>query len=101
VVDALVMIVDRNREDALRVVLADHIIVENIADFLRGRNAVTRLHIRVLVLLADDVHAKLDAFIANENGRPCNELTDFVLALAAEGAVERVLGVVTPAFFRH
>ena len=41
-----------------------------------------------LVLLADDVHAKLDALIADEDRRPGNELAHVMLALSAERAVE-------------
>ena len=37
--------------------------------------------------------AKLDALVANEDGRPGNELAHLVLALAAERAVERVLPI--------
>ena len=48
---------------------------------------------RRLVLLADDVHAQLDALVANEDGRPGNELAHLVLAFAAERAVERVLRI--------
>jgi hypothetical protein len=54
-------------------------------------NAVPRFDESVLVLLADDVHAQLDAFIADEYGRTGNQLTDFMLALAAERAIEGVL----------
>ena len=43
-VEALVMVVNRDREDALGLELADHIIVEHLADFARRRNAVTALH---------------------------------------------------------
>src|SRR5208337_650536 len=100
-VNALIVVVNGNREHALGVILANHVIVENDAYLLRGRNAIARLHVGVLVLLADDVHAKLNAFIANENRWPCNEFADFMLALAAERAIERILGVVTPAVFRH
>ena len=55
-------------------------------------NPVARLHQRGLVLLADDVHAQLDALVADENGRAGDELAHLVLALAAERAVERILG---------
>src|SRR6185437_10235342 len=48
---------------------------------------------RRLVLLMDDVLAQLDALVADEDGRPGNELAHLVLALAAEGAVERVLRI--------
>ena len=60
---------------------------------LRRRHPVARLHEARLVLLADDVHAELDALVANEHRRARDELADLVLALAAERAVEGVLGV--------
>src|SRR5262245_49457572 len=41
-------------------------------------------------LLADDVQANLDALIADVNGRAGNQLAHGVLALAAEGAIERL-----------
>ena len=87
------MVVHRDREHPLGVVLADHVVVEDLADLARRRHAVPRLHQRGLVLLADDVHAELDAFIADEHGRAGDQLADLVLALAAERAVESVLGV--------
>src|SRR5207244_6928580 len=74
-------------------ILADDIIVENPADVARPGNPVARLDQRRLVLLTDDVHAELDTFVADEDGRPGNQLPDFVLALAAERAVERVFRV--------
>src|SRR5689334_7299086 len=73
--------------------LADDVVVEHLADLARGGNPVPRFHQRGLVLLADDVHAQLDALIADENRRAGDELANLVLALAAEGAVERVLRV--------
>src|SRR5207248_10310437 len=48
----------------------DHVVVENLADFLRSRNAVARLHQRGLVFLTDDVHAQFDTLIADEHCRP-------------------------------
>src|SRR5258708_6875443 len=84
---------DRDRKHLLGVVLADDVVVEDLADLLRGRNIVARFRQRRLVLLADDVQAKLDALVANEDGRPGNELARLLLALAAERAVERVLRI--------
>src|SRR6202034_733542 len=80
-------------EHSLGLGLADHIIVENLTYFPGGRNAVLAFDKCGLALLADDVHAQLNAFIADEYGRPGDELADFMLALAAERAIERIFGV--------
>src|SRR5262249_19340598 len=87
------MIVDGDREDLLGVILADHVVVENLSDLLRRRDAVLRFRQRGSLLLTNDVHAKLDAFVADEHGRTGNELAHLVLALAAERAMERGLGL--------
>jgi hypothetical protein len=73
--------------------LADHVVVEHIADLLRGGHAIGGFQPGGFRLLADDVHAQLDAFIADEHRRTRDQLAHLVLALAAEGAVERVLAV--------
>src|SRR6202035_2234674 len=100
VVEPLVVVVDRDREDLLGVILADHIIVKDFAYLLRGRNPVARLDQRGLVLLADDVHAQLDALVADEHRRSGDELAHLVLALTAERTVQSVLGI-TAADFAH
>src|SRR6266852_5634378 len=46
VIEALVVIVDRDRQHLLRMALTDDVIVKDLVDFLRGRNAVSRLHQR-------------------------------------------------------
>src|SRR5262249_43325193 len=94
-VETLVVIMDRDREHLLSVILTDDIVVENFAYLLRSRNAVARLHQRGLVLLANDVHAQFDALVADEYGRAGDELAHLVLAFAAERAVERILGIAT------
>ena len=88
---------DSDRKHLLGVVLADDVVVEDLADLLRCRNLVARFRQRRLVFLDDDVQAKLDAFVANEDGWPGNELAHLVLALAAERAVERVLRIAAAA----
>src|ERR1700736_5411915 len=93
VIEPLVVIVNGDREHLLGVALTDHVIVEDLADFLRGGNAVARLHQRGFVLLADDIHAQLNAFVADEYGGTRDQLADLMLALAAERAIQRVLGV--------
>src|SRR5215469_11689432 len=92
VVETFVVIMDSDREHLLGVLLANDVVVKNFAYLLGSRNAVARLHQRGLVLLADDVHAQLDALVADKYGRTGDELAHLVLALAAKRAVERILG---------
>ena len=87
----LVVVVNRYRENPLGMSLANYVIVEDGAYVLRRRNAVAGLDQGRFVLLANDVHAQLDAFIADEHRRAGNQLPHLVLALAAKGAVKRVL----------
>ena len=92
-VQALVMIVDSHGQDPLGLKLTDHVVVQHLADFAGCGNAVAAFHQRGLVLLANDIHAKLDAFVADEHGRTGDQLANLVLALAAERAIERVFRV--------
>ena len=89
----LVVVVHRHGQDALGVRLANDIIVEDLEDLLWRRHALAGLHHRGLVFLSDDVHAQLDAFVADEDGRSGNQLANFVLALAAKRAVKRIFAV--------
>src|SRR5262245_9649616 len=91
-VDPLVVIMDRDREHLLSVILTDDIVVKNFAYLFRGRNAVARLHQGGFILLADDVHAQLDALVADKYGPAGDELAHLVLALAAEPAKVPFLG---------
>ncbi|CFX44126.1 protein of unknown function [Candidatus Filomicrobium marinum] len=91
VIETLVVVVDRNREHTLSVILANDVRVQNLTDFLWCWNAVTRLYEGVLVFLADDIHAEFNAFIADEHGWPGNQFSNLVLALSAEGAIKGVL----------
>src|SRR6202035_4783294 len=93
VIEALVMIVNSNRQDPLGLRLPDDVIVQNLADLPGSRDAVAGFYKRGFVLLADDIHAKFDAFIADENRRAGNELAHLMLAFAAKRAIERVFRV--------
>src|SRR4029078_5799889 len=96
-VERLVRVWDRTREDLLGVVLTDYIVVENLADFLGRRDAIARLDQRGFVLLADDVHAQFDALVTDKHRRPGDELAHLVLALAAKRAIQSVFRIATAA----
>jgi hypothetical protein len=80
VMEALVVVVDGDRQHLLRMILANHVIVENLADFLRRWDPVPGFAQSGLGILAADVRAQLNAFIADEHRRPGDELADLMSA---------------------
>src|SRR4029078_7788606 len=88
--EALVVVVDRHREHFLRGLLADHVLVENGLDLGGPRELVSAALGALVELLANDVVAELDAFVANEHGGAGNELAHLVLTLAAERTVQQL-----------
>src|SRR5712692_8908348 len=100
VLQALVVVVYRDRKDLLGEFLPDHVLVQYPADF-PGRRQVGFGGLAALVrgaFLADDVVAQLDALVADEHRRPGDQLPHLVLALAAERAVEKFFAA---GFFGH
>ena len=91
---ALVVVVDGDREHLLGALLADHVLVEDLLDLVGLGKLVAGALGAILELLADDVVAELDALVADEHRRAGDQLADFVLALAAEGAVQQLAVVV-------
>src|SRR6202165_5246201 len=86
--DPLVVVVDGDREDALGVVLADHVLVERGADGLRVENeaALSLLRGGGPAVFLDHFVAEVDALVADEDARARDQLADLVLALSAERA---------------
>ena len=92
VLEALVVVIDRHRQDSLRHLLADDVLVQDVADLLRRRQ-VGLARLAALVgagFFADDIVAQLDAFVADEHRGPGDKLPHLMLALAAEGAVQEL-----------
>src|SRR5690606_21475489 len=103
VTQPLVVVVDGHRQHLLGVLLADHVLVEDLLDLARARQPVAGpFGAALLHLYPDDVIAEVDTLVADEHRGASNQLADLVLALATEGAVEQlavvaaaVLGVIT------
>ena len=93
VMQTLVMVVNRDRENFFRMALTNDIVIKDLANLLRRRHPVSRFDEMGFVLFADDVHAKLYAFITDEYGWTGDELANLVLALSTERTVQSVLGV--------
>ena len=84
--DALVVVVDRDGELLLRLFLADHVLVEELLDFLRHGQRRPDAPVVEPVVVRDDVVADLDALVADEDGGARNELADVVLIFVTERA---------------
>src|SRR6266571_1419917 len=87
-VDALVVVVDGDGEGLLRLLLADHILVQHLFDFGRGGDLGDRFGDLALFVLRQDLVAEGDALVTNVYRRPGDELPDRVLGLSAERAAE-------------
>ena len=90
VAQALVMVVDRHRQGALGLLLADHIAVQIGLDIGGGGQvcAARLVCIERGLLVADDFVAQVNALIADEHRRPGDQFLDFMLALAAKRAIQ-------------
>ena len=95
------MVMDRDRENALRVFLPDDVIVQYSLDITGSWNAVARFHELGFRFLTNDIHAQLNAFIADEYRWPGYKFTHLMLALAAEGAVKRILRITAGGLVGH
>ena len=88
-VDALVVVVDGDREDLLRAILAYDVVVQDPLDVGGLGNCRQAEVLAVLLdLLGDDVVAQPDALVADVDRGACNELLDLFLALSTERAGE-------------
>ena len=94
--DALVMVVDGDRERPLRLVLGDDVVVEAGVDLLGARQRVEVEMRGSRQLLVDDLVTEIDALVADVDARPGNELLDLALALATKGAQQLLVSVGRP-----
>jgi len=90
--DALVVVVDRDRERLLCGLLADHILLEEVEDlaWLRKLELAGRLFTGFGQAFLDDLVAQLDAFVANVHTGTGDQLLHLLLALATEGTFEQI-----------
>src|SRR5829696_3574028 len=94
--DALVVVVDRDRERALGLLLPDDVLVEDVVDLPRLGQVLDVEARRGGQLLIDDLVAEVDALVADVHAGAGDQLLDLPLRLAAEGAEELFVGVGRP-----
>jgi len=83
------VVVDGHREHALGALLTDDVLVQDLFDFLGFRELVAGALRALLELFPDDVVAQFHAFVADEHRGTGDQLSYFVLALPAEGAIQQ------------
>ena len=91
--DALVVVVDRHRQRALRQGLPDDVLVEELVDLRRLGQLVELDLTRFGQLLLDDLVAEIDALVADVDAGAGYQFLDLLLALPAEGALQQVTAV--------
>ncbi len=84
--DPLVVIVNRDRENPFRALLAYRVLIEVTEDLVRTRDFQTARDALAGAVFGDDFGAELNAFIADIDFRPGNEFAHFVVAFAAKRA---------------
>ena len=90
---ALVVVVDRHRQRALGLLLADDVLVEDVVDLPRLGEVLQVERGRSGELLVDDLVAEIDALVADVDARARDQLLDLPLGLAAEAAQKLLVGI--------
>ena len=93
---ALVVVVDRDRERALRLLLGDDVVVQDGVDVERLREVVEVELGRSRELLVDDLVAEIDALVADVDARTSDQLLDLALTLAAKAAKQLLVSRRSP-----
>jgi hypothetical protein len=87
------VVVDGDGQGALRRLLADDVLVQDVVDLDRLRKALELEAGRGGELLVDDLVTEIDALVADIDARSGDQLLDLALRLAAEGAEQLLIGV--------
>jgi hypothetical protein len=90
--DALVVVVDGDGECALRTLLSNHVLVQDLPDLLGLGEVLELERRRGGQLLIDDLVAEVDALVADVDPGAGDQLLDLALRLAAEAAEELLVG---------
>src|SRR5262249_30214685 len=90
---ALVVVVDRDGQRPLGLLLADDVVVQLRVDLLRAREVVEVERRGSGELLVDDLVAEIDALVADVDAGSGDQLLDLALRLPAEAAEELLVAV--------
>ena len=76
-------------QNAFGILLTDHILIKMLLDFHWFQNGCQALGFLIgLTIFQDNLVTKFNTFIADINGRPCDQFPYSILALTAEGTAD-------------
>jgi hypothetical protein len=87
------VVVDGDRKGALRGLLADDVLLQDVVDLLRLWERVELEARGSGELLVDDLVAEIDALVADVDARARDQFLDLALRLAAEAAEQLLVRV--------
>src|SRR5712692_52908 len=90
-VNSLVVLINRHGQPLLGFFLTDNVVVEEFLDLHRLWERRASSGCFLLLIVADDLVANIDALIADINGRAGNQLLHFVLRFSAKRAAQCVV----------
>ncbi len=90
---ALVVVVHRDRQDLLRRLLPDDVVVQELVDLTRLGQVVELQLGRLGELFLDDLVAEVDALVTDVDAGAGDQLLDLLLRLAAERALQQLAPV--------
>ena len=98
-VDALVVVVHRDGQGHLGLILPDDVLIQHVLDLPGGgqliRQVLQRAGGDIVEPIIQNAHAQLDTLIADAHAGPLDHPVDLAFMLAAEGAPQALLALVT------
>ncbi|CAB4570922.1 unannotated protein [freshwater metagenome] len=83
------MVVHRHRQDALGLLLADDVVIQELKDLNRLREFFKRQLSGFGKFLFDDLVTQVDAFVADVDTRTSDQFLDLLLGLPAKRALQK------------
>jgi hypothetical protein len=90
--DALVVLVDGNRQALLGFVLSDYILIKKTLDLTGLGHRWAGGNGFCLLIVGNDLIADVNAFITDVDGGTGNQFLNFILRLTTERTAQRVVG---------
>ena len=99
--ETLVVVVYRDRQHFLGAALADDVFIEDLENFMGNGQAAFGIFAAFMDLFTNDVVTQVNALIADEDRRTCDQFSYFMLAFAAKRAIKQLFILILGSFVTH